>query len=164
MQLSLTPFLMAAELGFVLLITWRAGSKGSIKPGPVFGLLLWFTAYGTLMSVLGVRGFFLQDGLILWMPTLLVLPFLIAILPVVLFEDLRAAMRGIVDATPMHWFAIFHTLRIAAIGGVYKTWIGVFPASFGLLVGVPDLLFGLSALWIAAQAKRGRLSERVVEI
>ncbi len=160
MQLSLIPFLLAAELGFVLLLAWRAGRKGAIKPGPIFGLLLWFTAYGVLASVLGARGFFLEEWLILWMPTLLAFPFLVGLLPVLLFKDLRAAMRGIVDATPMHWFATFHALRIAAIGTAYKTWIGEFPASFEFVVGVPDFLFGLSALWIAAQARRGRLSER----
>jgi len=34
----------------------------------------------------------------------------------------------------------------AALGTAYKTIIGEFPESFEIFVGIPDLLFGISAL------------------
>jgi hypothetical protein len=39
--------------------------------------------------------------------------------------------------------------RAAVIGGVVKGLNGLLPASFALPVGIPDLLFGLSALVLA---------------
>ena len=54
-------------------------------------------------------------------------------------------MRRIVDHTTWHWFAYFHGLRIAALGTAYKTIIGEFPVYFETIVGIPDLLFGISA-------------------
>ena len=59
----------------------------------------------------------------------------------------------------MQWFAYFHALRITALGTAAKTAGGEFPLYFEILVGIPDLLFGISALWIAHRARQGLLSE-----
>ncbi len=80
--------------------------------------------------------------------------------PVLLFAGVRNGLRGIVDCTPLHWFAWFHALRLAALGTAYKTAIGEFPVYFELLVGIPDLLFGISAIWVARKLKHGEMGER----
>ncbi len=72
----------------------------------------------------------------------------------------RNGLRRIVDTTPWHWFAYFHGLRIAALGTAYKTLIGEFPVYFEIFVGIPDLLFGVSAFWIARKAKHGKISKK----
>jgi hypothetical protein len=82
------------------------------------------------------------------------------VLPLVLFDRVRDGMGRIVDTTPWHWIAYFHGLRIAALGTAYKTILGQFPAYFEILVGIPDLLFGLSAFWIVRKAKRGEIDEK----
>ncbi|MCG8695613.1 MAG: hypothetical protein MI806_30755 [Minwuiales bacterium] len=163
MQLSLTPMLVAVELGFVAALAWRMGritAPGSVTP--VYLFIVWVSAYAVFTSVLGARGVYISDALLRWMPALWlqVITVAVCVLPLVLFAGLRDAMRRIVDVTPWHWFAYFHGLRIAALGTAYKTVTGEFPAFFEIGVGIPDLLFGLSAFWIAARAKRGVMTER----
>ena len=164
MQISLTPILLAIELGFVFALAWRtsrlAPAEGTIKP--VYVYLLWVTTYGIITSILGARGVYISDDLLKWLPGLWLqlITIGVIVLPVVLFKDLRNGLRRIVDNTPWHWFAYFHGLRIAALGTTYKTIIGEFPESFEIFVGIPDLLFGISAFWIAGKAKRGEISEK----
>ena len=163
MQPSLTPFLLTIELGFVFALAWRCGGAAAARGAmrPVYAYLSWITAYAVTTSVLGAKGAFITDDLLktfpgFWLQLVTVAAFVV---PVVVFTSLRHGLRQIVDTTPWHWFAYFHGLRIAALGTAYKTAIGEFPASFELIVGIPDLAFGISAFWIAARARRGELSQ-----
>ena len=65
-------------------------------------------------------------------------------------------------ATPVHWLTGVQALRIAALGTAYKTHLGLFPVYFELWVGIPDLLFGVSALVITWLSARGRLGTRAL--
>lgn len=163
-QFSLTPVLLGIEIGFVFLLALRCGrldpSNRNMKP--VYVYLSFITAYAIATSVLGARGVFISKELLqllpgLWLQTIIVL---ICVLPIVFFDSVRSSMRRIVDLTPWHWFAYFHGLRIAALGTAYKTYIGEFPVYFEWLVGVPDLLFGISAFWIAPKVKHGEIGAR----
>lgn len=164
MQLSLTPFLLTIQLGFVFILARRCGHlvPSGGKMGPVYVYLLWVTAYGIATSILGVRGVFISEGLLKFLPGfwLQLVTVAVCVLPLVLFDRVRDGMRRIVDTTPWHWLAYFHGLRIAALGTAHKTILGQFPAYFEILVGIPDLLFGLSAFWIARKAKRGEIDEK----
>jgi len=164
MQISLTPILLAAELGFLFLVAWRCARQapGHVNIGPVYAYLLWLTAYGIFTSALGARGVFVSDDLLKTLPGLWLqfVTIAAAVAPIVLFGSIRAGLRRIVDVTPWHWFAYFHGLRIAALGTAYKTLVGQFPAYFEYCVGIPDFLFGVSALWVARKARRGELSEK----
>ncbi len=146
MQLSLTPILLAIELGFLLVLVRRYADTA--PAGPVHAYWLWIGAYALATTALGARGVYIAEGLLRWLPGLWLPVVTVAacVVPVLLFDRVRAGLREIADATPWHWFAYFHALRIAALGTAYKTWVGEFPAYFELLVGVPDLLFGISAL------------------
>ncbi len=160
-QLSLTPVLLAIEIGFIFFLALHCGhlnsSNRSMKS--VYFHLLLITAYAVVTSILGARGVFISDELLELLPGLWlqVITVLICVLPVVLFDSIRNGLRRIVDVTPLHWYAYFHGLRIAALGTAYKTYIGEFPAYFQGLVGVPDLLFGISAFWIARKVKHGQI-------
>jgi hypothetical protein len=164
MQVSLTPVLLAAELGFLFTLAWRSARQAPVQVnlGLVYSYFLWLTAYGIFTSVLGARGFYVSDALLTTLPALWLqlVTITVAIAPVVFFRSLRVGLRWIVDVTPWQWFAYFHSLRIAALGTAYKTMIGQFPAYFEYFVGIPDFLFGASTLWIARKARRGELSER----
>ncbi len=161
MQPSLTPILLAVELGFLFALTWRSRQATPRRDSmiPTFVYLLWLTGYAIATSVLGARGLYVSEGLLRWMPAcwLQLITISACVLPVVFFGPVREDLRRIVDRTPWHWFAYFHGLRIAALGTAYKTWIGEFPLSFEIIVGVPDLLFGLSAFWVAGRARRGAI-------
>ena len=164
MQISLTPILVAIELGFVFVLAWRcsrvAPSPGSMRP--VYIYLLWVTAYAIVTSILGARGVYISDDLLETLPALWLqlVTVGIAVLPIVAFGSVRNGLRQIVDCTPWHWFAYFHGLRIAALGTAYKTLIGEFPAFFEYGVGIPDFLFGVSAFWVARKAMKGEITEK----
>lgn len=164
MQISLAPILLAIELVFLFLLAGRSAriARGSNSNVPVYGLLVCLTVCGIIAGVLGARGVYLSEAVLntypgLWLPSVMMV---VALVPVVLSGRLRCALRQIVDTTPIHWFAWFHALRIAALGTAYKTAIGEFPASFEYGVGVPDLLFGVSAVWMAVKLKRHEISEK----
>ena len=162
-QLSMTPFLVAIELGFLFFLAWhqarRSGSATAMTPAIAF--FGWIAAYAVASSVLGAHGFYLREAVLRLYPGfwLQLVTVAFCVLPVVSLSGLRKALRRIIDATPMQWFAYFHALRITALGTAAKTASGEFPLYFEILVGVPDLLFGISALWIAQRARQGVLSE-----
>jgi hypothetical protein len=164
MQFSLTQPLLVAELGFIFILARRCGRLDPVRmeTRPVYLYLLWLTAYGIITSVLGARGFFVSDELLKTLPGfwLQLVTVAVMVMPVILFSRVFSGLRQIVDATPWHWFAYFQGLRIAALGTLYKTMIGQFPAYFEYGVGIPDLLFAISAFWIARKAGRGELSKK----
>ena len=162
MKISLAHILLAIELGFLFFLAWHWGreSKGRPVLRPVYSFLLWVTAYGLIATGLGAQGLYTSNDLLrtlpgLWLPLATVG---VVVTPIVVFKGVRKGLGQIFDHTPWHWFAYFHGLRIAALGTAYKTMIGEFPAYFEYAVGIPDLIFGLSAFWIARKAQRGELS------
>ena len=162
--MSLTPVLIMVELGFLLALAVRsarlAGQPGAARPAYLY--LAWLTAYAVITSVLGAQGVYLREDLLRLYPGfwLQLITVGVAVGPLLLFGSLRQLARDVVDCTPLHWFAWFHGLRIGALGTAYKTAIGEFPAYFEYFVGIPDLLFGLSAFWVAERLRRGRMGER----
>lgn len=161
---SLTPILVGIEIGVIYVLAVRCGrlSSSNHNMKSVYLYLLLITAYAIATSILGARSFFISTELLQLLPGLWlqVVTVLICVLPIVLFDSVRSGMRQIVDVTPLHWFAYFHGLRVAALGTAYKTYIGEFPAYFAGLVGVPDLLFGISAFWMARNVKHGQIVAR----
>lgn len=92
-----------------------------------------------------------------WLPFV---PVVVVVLGLLLSPALRTGIVILLDETPAHWLSGVHLLRILAVGSMIKASYGLFPASFAIYVGVPDLLFGLSAVFVTWQARRNRLSER----
>jgi len=164
MQLSLTPFLLAVEFGFLFLLAWRAGliTGETREMALVHAYFSWIVVYGIATCVLGALGCYVSEDMLRLLPGLWLQLITVAAVvgPVILFMTVRNGLRRIVDTTPLHWFAWFHGMRIAAVGTGYKTIIGEFPLYFGLLVGIPDFLFGLSAFWMARRLKQGSAGER----
>ncbi len=162
MQLSLTPFLLVIELGFCFFLTWHSHRRdpgiGSLCPAYVF--FTWLSLYAVATSLLGYHGWYLREEVLRLLPGfwLQLVTVAAAVIPVLVSRALRQDLRQIVDTTPWQWFARFHALRIAALGTAAKTMTGEFPLYFEVFVGIPDLLFGISALWIAVLAGRGGIS------
>jgi len=168
MDFSITAILLAIELGFVFVLARRSSRlpQSGIRAASIYVYLLWVTMYGIVSSILGAQGVYVSEELLkslpgFWLPAVAVL---VCVLPVIFFKNVRNGMREIVDTTPLHWFAYFHALRIGALGGAYKTFIGEFPDSFEYIVGYPDILFGISALWIGRKIRRGEVSEKAFMI
>ena len=168
MNFSITAILLAIELGFVFFLARRSSRlpESRIHAFSIYVFLLWVTTYGIVSSILGAQGFYITEEMLkllpaLWLPLVAVF---VCVLPIVFFKNVRNAMREIVDTTPLHWFAYFHALRIGALGGAYKTYIGEFPYYFEYVAGYPDILFGISALWIGRKIKRGEITEKTFMI
>jgi hypothetical protein len=161
---SLTPILLAAQLGFFLALAWRSRRLGHLRSeGPAVGLYLaWITAYAAAAIAIGARGYYVEEVLLPWLPGLWLplVPVAACVIPVLISERVRDGLRQMVDDVPWPWLATFQGMRVTAIGTAYKTMVGEFPLYFELLVGLPDLAFGASAFWIAHRARRGDLSAR----
>ena len=102
-------------------------------------------------------GFFLSLLPGLWMP---LVPLIVLAVPLTIVPRLRSALWVSGLAAPRHWFAYFQATRIAAVGTAVKAYRGEFPATVEWLVGVPDMLFGISAVWVASRMRQGHLSDQ----
>jgi len=149
MQLAITPIFVAIIFGFCILITRRAKSNESITATEalsVYMLILTFFVWTLIAVGMGIRGTHLA-----LMPRI---PLLWqALVPVVLlfaaftfYGSLRSGLRGIAGSTLWHWLVFFQAFRIGALGGVIKGLRGEITSGYVFWIGIPDFLFGISAL------------------
>jgi hypothetical protein len=165
MQLSTIPFLIAGLFGFVGWLALRAEHQRAITRSErltVWAVLAILVAWALASAYFASSGAYMAPGLLklmpgLWLP---LVPFAIVGIALGVSRDFRHALVGILDVTPPQWLVYVQAVRIAALGGLIKTMQGTFPLYFGLGVGIPDLLFGLSALWVAWAVRRGAIGWR----
>ena len=149
MKLSILPLFVAAVFIFCLAITRQARSNKSINAAEarsVYALLLTFLVWTLIAVVLGIRGTHIElmpHIPLLWQ----------AVVPVVLLSTaflfsgtLRSGLRGIATSTPGHWLIFIQALRVGAIGGIMKGIRGEITSGYIFWIGIPDFLFGVSAL------------------
>ncbi len=165
MKLSILPVLVALVFIFCIGIARRARSNRSINTAEarsVYGLLLAFLAWTAITVVLGLRGThvdLMEHVPFLWQ----------ALVPVVLWStaftfsgSLRSGLRGIATGTPGHWLVLIQALRIGALGGIVKGVRGEVTSDFVFWIGIPDFLFGLSALVVGWLLLRKAVGPRVL--
>ncbi len=161
------PLLAAVVLGFALFITKRAEKLRRIERHEALAIQLLvaaWTLWGLASGALSLSGAYASNSFYAMLPGLWMFFF-----PVFIFVAFSVASRTVRDgigkvlaATPLHWLVYFHALRVSAIGAGLETARGTFPQSFELAVGVPDLLFGLSALYVGKRTSDGSISKRAV--
>lgn len=152
-------------LGTLFLAAKRAVKAGHLPQAKIKSLVVLASViipWGILSSFLSINGFYLSEKFLslmpgLWLP---LVPAVLVVALVLVSSDLRDVLRAVIDHTPSTWFIYIHAMRITAIGTLIKTFQGKFPISFELGVGVPDLFFGISALWLAAMVKRGSFNDK----
>lgn len=162
---STLPFLCAALAAFWIWLGARSFRRGHIGIAGLMSIVVWIaalaawgfvTARWSLDSTYTSKQFYaLMPGL--WWP---MIPAFItlALLALPVFRNTLYAVVSR-NSRPM---VLIHALRIAAIGGVVKGLNGLLPPSFALPVGIPDLLFGLSALMLGLLWKGDGLSSRTL--
>ncbi len=163
MQLSVLPVFVAFVLIFCLAITRRAKSNASITAGQalrVYGLLLTFFVWTLFAVVLGVQGRHVE--LMAHIPLLWqsFVPVLLWSTAFIFSSTLRSGLRGIATTTPAHWLVFVQALRIGALGGIVKGIRGEVTSSFVFWIGIPDFLFGLSAIGVGWLALRRTVGPR----
>ena len=165
MALSTIPFLLAGLVGFVGCLALRADRRGAITGGDrltIWSVLAILVAWAVASALLASSGAYMSPGLLKWMPGLWLptVPFVIVGVALGLFRNLGRALVAILDVTPPHWLIYVHAVRMIAIGTLVKTINGTFPLFFEIGVGIPDLLFGLSAPGIVWAMRRGAIGWR----
>jgi len=162
MKFSVLPVLIIAVFAFCFFITFRAQKNQSIntkEARSAYALLLAFGVWALASIIMGIKQLHvpLMDRIpLLWQ----------SCVPIVLLgmglivKSLRSALRGIASTTPFHWFIFFQALRIGALGTVMKVLRGEITSEFPLWIGIPDFLFGLSALLVGWLFLRKSVSNR----
>ena len=167
MNLSILPIFVILVFGFSLLITVRAKRVGSINRAEarsVYTLLLAFAAWSIVVIVLGVNGIhvaLMASVPMLWHAGVMVTMVMIGL---VASGNLRPALRGIARSTPVLWLVLVQALRIGALGGVIKGIQGEVTSTFVFWVGIPDFLFGISALIVAFLLLRQAVSDEFLVV
>jgi len=149
MKFSILPVFIIAIFAFCFFIIKRAQKNQSInikEAWSVYTLLFGFSLWTLTSTVMGINGLHvsLMDRIpLLWQPNV---PVVILVVGLLLSRTLRSALRGIASDIPWHWLVFFQALRMGALGGVVKGIKGEVTSSFVFWVGIPDFLFGSSAL------------------
>ena len=151
MKLSLVPLLAILTLAFGVFITATARKDRSISGAEarsVYFLVLAFAVWTVILIALGIGG--IHVALMYQVPFLWQsgIPVTILFINFILSRNLRRALHGIASSTPQHWLVFFQALRIGALGGVLKGIQGQITSSFVLWIGIPDFLFGVSAILV----------------
>jgi hypothetical protein len=81
-----------------------------------------------------------------------------------LSSTFRSALNGLADTTPASWLVFFEALRIGALGSVVKALRGEITSSFPIWVGIPDFLYGVSAIILGLLLLRSPFDRRVTLI
>ncbi len=165
MTWSLIPLLFALQVVFLAHHILQALRHKRITTHETFGLALgvfvliaWFgTSWG-----LGQAGIYLQEGFLKMYPGLWLsmVPVVLAVTAWLVVPSLRSGLPKLLGAIPLESWAWLQALRIAAIGTLLKTFSGEFPLYFELIVGVPDLIFGVTAVFVALSCRRGTMTAR----
>ena len=169
MQFTMLPIIFLAQLIAIAYAAHLARRRGFITRGGqnlITTLLVLQVLWAVTSALLALKGTYLQAWFLAAWPPFWVtfIAVLLVMLPWLLFAGVRDTLRGLVDAVPLHWLVGFQGLRILAIGGVVKALNGEFARYFGLYIGIPDLLFGLSALVMARLVYRGRVGSGTVVV
>ena len=162
MRLSILPIFVILVFVFCLLITLRARRGGSINRAEarsVYYLVLALVAWTVVLVGLGING--IHVALMKSVPPLWQagVPVGIAMIGFVVSGNLRPAVRGIATSTPGLWLVLIQALRIGALGGVIKGIQGEVTSSFVFWVGIPDFLFGISAIMVGWLLLRRAVSD-----
>ena len=149
---STLPFLCGALAAFWLWLGIRSFARGHIGTAGLVSVLVWIAclaAWGVVTARWALSGYYrsaefysLLPGL--WWP---MIPAFITV-GILALPPFRRALHAIASHNARS-LVMVQALRIAAIGGVLKGLSGLLPPSFALPVGIPDMLFGLSALALA---------------
>ncbi len=148
---SILPFYLVIVFAIGIGIAHRAAAGGALtrqeirRVDMLIGALFIWTLICTAM---GIEGLHISPTLrakvpFLWQATV---PVLIVAVGLLGSPRLRRALTAIAAFTPLEWFVWFQVLRIGALGGVLKGMQGQIDSSYVFWVGLPDLLYGLSAL------------------
>ncbi len=164
MNISILPVFVLPIFAFCIFLTRRAQNNQTItkeEAKSVTAMLIAFTLWTVISVVLGFRGVHLslmEKSPFLWQSFVPVTVLMIALL----FPTIRSGLSKIATSTPGYWFVFIQALRIGALGGIIKGLRGEISSSFVFWIGIPDFLFGLSALVVGWLLMRNAVSPKFI--
>ena len=162
-KFSMLPLLLLLQFFAIWFVTHRAKKQGQItKSGSMLMtiLLILLVGWTVISSYLAINHTYLSNWFLASWPAFWVtfVAVTLVMIPLVVSAGARDVLRSIIDATPLHWMIGFQALRIFALGGIIKSLNGDFALYYGLYIGIPDFIFGLSALvmfWLVSSNRVG---------
>jgi hypothetical protein len=167
MKFSIPPVFVIGIFAFCLFITYRARKNQSIntaEANSVYFLLLALFVWTLIVIALGIKGIhvsLMERVPLLWQSCI---PVVILVIDLLLSRNLRSALRGIASGTPWHWLVFFQALRIGALGGLIKGIKDEVTSGFVFWVGIPDFLYGISAIIVGWLFLRNAVGNRFLMI
>ena len=162
------PLLFLAQVGALVFAVRHAMVAGAVTARAMTvasGLVAALTLWGVASGWLAHEGLYRTPSFLAAWPAVWItmVPVVLVMAPLAA-APVRDGLRALLDTTPAHWIVALHGLRILAIGGILKGLSGEFALYYALLIGVPDMLYGLSALWVARRAARQRIAPRALAL
>lgn len=167
MSFSTIPFLFILQLAFWISLTHTMHNRRQLTNGQAMSIIAWLVMlvlWGVATSALSICGVYTSPAFLRLLPG-----FWLPLIPIILSAGLYAtwpafseAIQRVTTETPTQAFILIHVLRIAAIGGLYKATQGLMPATFTASVGIPDCLYGISALILVGTAHYKRVTPRML--
>ena len=130
------------------------------------GVFVALAIWAVVCFWMGLRGIHAEPWLLeavplLWQSMVAVVIFMTWFL---FSPKLRKTLAKVADHTPVATLVFIQALRIGAIGSILKTYLGLIVSNFPYWVGIPDFIFGLSALLIGALVVRGFIGHQVLAV
>lgn len=163
MTFSSVPLLAGALAACLATLAVRSTARGVLGRAEAAALAAWLAAmcaWGLVSANLAISGSYRADAFLATLPGFW-LPMVPFGLTAALFA-LPSFRRGVVRffAHNPRALVLVQGFRALAIGGVVKGFTGDLPPSFALPIGIPDFVFGVSALWLGHRAARRPLTPR----
>lgn len=117
-------------------------------------------AWGAASGWLALSGVYDSDAFLSLLPGLWITTVSMAIVLtlILLVHPVRTGLGEILRGTPAHWLVGIQALRVSALGTLIRSLQNEFPHHVEIAIGLPDLAYGISALFLYPVAKAGRLS------
>jgi hypothetical protein len=163
MTFSTLPILYLIQIVAIYRVTIRTCNHISREQrGKIIVLLAILTLWGGLSSYLGTNGYYQREVFLSSLPGFWItqIPILIVMVPWVVSKSLRQGINQVIDQTPLYLIMAFEGLRVLAVGGIYKGYVGEFSPIFAKLIGIPDFIYGVTTLLAAVLIYRGVWQEK----
>lgn len=154
MKLSMLPIIFLIQLLAIDFAARRANRLNLIDRSQKTLInigLIWQMVWAVASSIMAFGGVFQHPRFLDAWPSFWVtfIAVILVMVPWFFSTRIKNALRSLIDSVPLHWIVGFQGLRILAAGGVLKALNGEFSRYFAFYVGVPDLIFGISAIVMA---------------
>ena len=129
-------------------ITARAETISGNQVRALYFVILLLGVWGPISAYLAINNFYTSPLVLEHLPgfSVTMVPVLVLMIPWALSARFKDSINKIIDKVGLHKILFFEGLRILAIGGIIKATRGEFSSEFGLLIGIPDFMFGALSL------------------